>query len=365
MVLASVGNYSGVPGSATFPMVQGAQVWVKYINAKGGLNGHKVQLIVYDDQSDPARHKAMVQEAVERRRVIGFLQQGAILTGASSMDYLNGKRVPVIGSTGGERYAYEHPMFFPTFSTGPGMWYSGLFSFAQQLSVKGSTKLATVYCAEVQECASMDKAVADHAKAEGLDVVYRAKASLAAPDFTDHCLAARNAGANAAFVIGPENTVGRFAASCIRQAYRPVFLYTPQGATDRQKDDPNLEGAVSYSLTFPYFQSGTPATDEYQQAMKDFGPNVQIGGPAAIGWVSGKVLEKAGAQLPEPPTTEALLTGLWSIKGETLGGLTPVPLTYVKDRPAPGQACWYNMQIRKGAWVSPDAFGARCRNFPT
>ena len=37
------------------------------------------------------------------------------------------------------------------------------------------------------------------------------------------------------------------------------------------KNDPNLDGVVVPSISFPWFQSGTPATDEYQQVMRTFG----------------------------------------------------------------------------------------------
>jgi branched-chain amino acid transport system substrate-binding protein len=47
-------------------MLEALQVWTASINARGGLNGHRVRLIVADDGGDPARSKALVQDAVER-----------------------------------------------------------------------------------------------------------------------------------------------------------------------------------------------------------------------------------------------------------------------------------------------------------
>ncbi|MCA1843058.1 MAG: hypothetical protein LC792_07670, partial [Actinobacteria bacterium] len=77
------------------------------------------------------------------------------------------------------------------------------------------------------------------------------------------------------------------------------------------------------------------------------------------GWTAGKLLEKAATRLVEPPTTEAILTGLWSVKEDTLGGLT-YPLTYVKDRPMARRSCWFNMAIKNGTWVSPDNYRLNC-----
>ena len=44
----------GPIGSALLPIVQGTQVWVKYINNKGGVNGHPVRMLLYDDAGECA-----------------------------------------------------------------------------------------------------------------------------------------------------------------------------------------------------------------------------------------------------------------------------------------------------------------------
>ena len=76
-----------------------------------------------------------------------------------------------------------------------------------------------------------------------------------------------------------------------------------------------------------------------------------------VGWVAGKLLEKAGAGIGEPPTSAAILEGLWGLKDETLGGLTN-PLTFVREKPAPPTVCWYNLLVRHGSWTTPDNY--RC-----
>src|SRR5262249_47051034 len=88
VLLANVGTYSGPVGVSGTKILQGAQVWVQYINKQGGLNGHLVQFQVYDDGGDPARHRAQVQEAVERRHVLAFLMNVEVISGYASVEYL-------------------------------------------------------------------------------------------------------------------------------------------------------------------------------------------------------------------------------------------------------------------------------------
>src|SRR5207237_6089821 len=133
--------------------------------------------------------------------------------------------------------------------------------------------------------------------------------------------------------------VQRLATSCVRQGYRPRYATSSSVVVDRLKDDPNLDGLLAVVPTFPWFQTGTPATDEFHEAMATFAPGATIGVGQTVGWVAGKLLEKAGAGIGEPPTSAAILEGLWGLKDETLGGLTN-PLTFVREKPAPPTVCW-------------------------
>src|SRR5207253_1979065 len=82
--------------------------------------------------------------------------------------------------------------------------------------VKDKHKLATVTCAEASACHDADKLFANGAAKYGYQIVYRAQASIAQPDYTAECLAARNSGAEIAMVVLDGNSVSRFAASCAR-----------------------------------------------------------------------------------------------------------------------------------------------------
>ena len=361
VVLASVGTWSGPVGQVLKPMLQGAQVWVKYINQRGGLKGHQVSLITYDDGGDPARHRAQVQQAIEQDGVIAFLMTGEPTTGEPSVEYITTKRVPVVGMTGGEEWAYSSPMYFPQASAGNAYAHTFPPAVAQQVIPRGKTKLGTMTCVEGRICEQLDRIMAERAQGVGLKSVYRARASVAQPDFTAECLAARNAGTEVFFVAMDQNSAGRLATACARQGYRPIFALPGQAISDEMKDDPNLAGVVASTTVFPSFQSGTPATDEYQQAMRTFAPKVPSGAATSLpfGWAAGKIMERAATNLSEPPTSEAILAGLWTIKDETFGGLTQ-PLTFIKDKPPTAKSCWFGLTVQNRTWLNPDGFKLHC-----
>ena len=356
--MASVGTYSGPVGTILEPLLKGAQLWIKAVNAKGGVSGHEIQLLVYDDGGDPARHRAQVQEAVEHQGVIGFFANAEAVTGAATVEYLESKRVPVVGMDLGEIWAHSSPMYFPQASAGDELIRTVPLSIAQQVLARGKKRFGTLICVEAEACSRGDRIIAETAKQAGLDHVYRGQASLAQPDFTAECLSASQKNVEVFAIFLDANSVARVTAACSRQGYHPT--YATNLIVEQQKENPEFAGAVGGTVVFPWFQSGTPATDEFRAAVRDYGGGIVLGVGSAMGWAAGKLLERAAARIPEPPTTESLLAGLWNIKADTLGGLTP-PLTFVKDQPPARVTCWFNLTVAQRAWVSPDGFRLNCR----
>jgi branched-chain amino acid transport system substrate-binding protein len=359
IALASVGTYTGPAGTILVGFSQGAQLWVRYINAKGGLAGHPVKLAVSDDGGDPARHDMLVRQAVERDHVVAFLDNAEPFSSTGTTEYIRQKRVPVIGISTAEPWAYSNPMYFPQSSSGDELGRTFGPPVFEQMKAGGKTKLATIYCAESPACGVAEESIAKSAAGTGIELVYRAKVSLAQPDFTAECLSASRAGAQVFFMVVDQNSTGRAATACSRQGYRPTYALTHPGVSDALKDNPLLDGAIGGSGVFPWFQSNTPASADFQHARATFGASLANGASLASGWTAGKILELAGANLPEPPTSAALLEGLWSIQDNDLGGLT-YPLTFTRDRPAKAMACWYTVAIRNGAWVSPNNWTRYC-----
>jgi branched-chain amino acid transport system substrate-binding protein len=339
--------------------MRGAQVWVKHINTKGGLNGHPVRYLVYDDGGDPARHRAQTQRAVETDHVISFLANAEAIAGATKMEYIDAKRIPVIGVSGGEGWAYSSPMYFPQGIAG-GVFTDAMAVGAARYAVpKGIKKFGTLVCAEAPDCPTVERSFVNKERSSGYTLVYQGRASLAQPDYTAECLAARNAGAELLSLTFDPSSVNRISASCARQGYFPTYHISGAMIEDEQESNPNLDGTVGISNAFPYFQTGTPATDEFQTAMKSYGQGTSPGAGAAVGWTAGKLLEKAATNLPEPPTTAALLAGLWAIHGDSLGGLT-YPLNFVENQKPERVVCWFTLLVRKGNWISPDGNKLSC-----
>src|SRR3954464_13442860 len=62
--IGTLGSYTGAQASSLGAMDDTMQAWVKWTNAHGGVNGHPVELTLYDDASDPAKAKSFAKKLV-------------------------------------------------------------------------------------------------------------------------------------------------------------------------------------------------------------------------------------------------------------------------------------------------------------
>jgi branched-chain amino acid transport system substrate-binding protein len=358
--LGSVGTTTGPIGGALAPGVRAAQAWVASVNARGGIAGHPVELVVADDGGDPARHRSLVQQFVEERDVVAFLHTTAALSGQSAVTYLEDQEIPVVGSEGGSPWFLTSPMYFPQMPSDTRL-ASSFGNIMREIGrPHGFTKVAIVSCAEAQGCASAT--TAEGFTQAGLDIVYRTRASLAQPDYTAPCLAAKNAGAQMLFVALDGQANQRLADNCAAVDFRPLLVHSGQSTTPAELTRPSMDGAYVGQSTAPWFQTSLPAVAEFDRAMRSYAPGVAPDGSAIQGWVSAKLLEAALRKATDPTTSAGVLAGLHAIDGDDLGGLT-YPITFRAGAPNNAEVmppCYWLVKVERGAFVSPDGGQRHC-----
>jgi branched-chain amino acid transport system substrate-binding protein len=343
IVVGSVGTSSGIVGAALGPGLPAVRAWVAMINAGGGIKGHPVKHVFADDGGDPARHRQLVQQMVERDKVAAFVFNFAPLSGQSSIDYLNQKRVPVIGDSGAAQWYYESPMFFPQFTTGRPYVEAMIRAAAAETVPAGKKKLAILNCQEAQFCVDADKLWPELAPKLGYELVFRRQTSLAQPDYTAECLAAKNAGAEVFGLAMDGNAIGRVASACGRSGFKPTYFIHHSTLLKEQASDANTEGILVPIPARAYFDKSNPKVARYQQALAKYAPGEEIRQNSFAGWVAAEDFELAATRAPDPTTSTGILEGLWSFNGETLGNIT-LPLVYPREGKTPQKICWYTLR---------------------
>lgn len=342
--IGHVGTYSGIVGAIFAGGQQMAQAWAQDVNTRGGLNGHPVEIITVDDGGDPARAQSQVRDLVENRGVIAFVGNLTVFTTQAYQDYVQQNRIPVVGGTLYQPGWWEVPMLFPH----GGFLDSILVGLADQAVRRGGPNIAALSCVEAYACRRTGEVMRGGAADQvGGTLVYDAEVSITQPNFTRECLSAQDAGAQAIVVAADVNSISRLARDCTSQGYDPLLLTASLAATDAAKQDPNLEGMVVATSVFPWTATDTSAAKAHLDVLKRYAPNVSPGGSTSQVWAAAKLLEAASANLPEDPTSEDIISGLYALSDDfTNEDLSPA-LNFVEDGPAPKSQC-YSVLILQG-----------------
>lgn len=95
--LGLVAAMSGQSAKSGEAIVRGLSIAIDEINAKGGVLGKKVELVVRDDESNPAKGVVAARELVQREKVAGLF--GGLDTPVSMaiVPFINQSKVPFMG----------------------------------------------------------------------------------------------------------------------------------------------------------------------------------------------------------------------------------------------------------------------------
>lgn len=348
IVIGTVGQLSGPIGSIAGLGPKAVQVWAQAWNAKGGINCHKIRYLTYDDGGDPSRQQALVQQLIERDKAIAIVHQPAVLTGRASVAFLTQRQIPVIGSEGAAYWQLEHANYFPQAATGDALFKSQAQGYGEVGRMLGKKVFGIVSCLEVQQCTRGGDVISASVGAFGLRAAYKASGSLVQPDFTANCQAARDAGVELLAMMLDNNSMRRFARSCAAISYRPQYLAVSLLANAELAADPLMDGIIVPVPVRPVTDTANAAVKEYVDAFARYSTLAPATGTEA-GWASAKIFEIAAKLIPadQKPTAKAILDGLYTIKGDDLGGLTH-RLTFTAGRPAANSACYWLTRVIDG-----------------
>jgi branched-chain amino acid transport system substrate-binding protein len=356
ILVGNIGSYSGVEASSQTAAPIVLKAWSSWVNAHGGLNGHPVELIVKDIGADPSGGLAAVKELVEQDHVVAIVgeEDNNDSTWAS---YVASTGVPVIGGQSLDLPFMTNPDFYPV--------GTNIFAdiYGQELLAKKlGPKLGLLYCAESPQCAGIAPITRLIATSTGLQVPVSVEVSATAPNYTAACEQLKSAGVRTYSIADNSAVVLRIAHECALDGLKATPIGGDGAITTAWLKEPAANGGLDAELDLPFFDNSISASKEMQQAIKKYAPNLNgLNEPVGMyAWVSGKLLEKAVSAIPAgvPITPQSIKTGLYTLKGQTLGGLTP-PLTFTPGKPAIIN-CYFVAGIAHGMFTEPQGIRTSC-----
>ena len=275
--MALTGGLAGAGKGALIAM----QVWAEDTNASGGLLGKQVELVYYDDQTNPATVPAIYTKLLDIDKV-DFVVSGYgtnLIAPAMPIVMQRGLVFPsLFGLAVNEKFNY--PNYFQIMPSGPNPmtdWSKGFFDVA--MAQDPPPKTIALVGADAEFARNAVKGARENAKNLGLEIVYDESYPPKTPDFTPIVNAIQARNPDIVYVGSyPPDSVGMVKAANEVGLKTRMFgggMVGLQFASIMTALGPKLNGIVNYDFWVPEptlkFEGVEAFLAKYQEAAKGKG----------------------------------------------------------------------------------------------
>jgi ABC-type branched-subunit amino acid transport system substrate-binding protein len=326
-----VGQVAALSNPATMANAKGIQAGMKayfdYVNAKGGVGGHKVELVSKDDGLTPGRMAELTRELIADKRVValaGYVNTGGI-TEVSKADLPGKGGIALIAPLQGDKSIVGAANFYPFRSGYP----DEVTALVKEAANTQKKKLAVVYW-NITFGPAMQKVADEAAKKFGVNVVATVQVDAQAQDKFDPVM--KNAVATVV-KSNPDAVLmlisGRYSLEFIKQiknseaadAQLYAMSIVPPGDVVKAVGEAKARGLViAQAVPFP-FSATLPVVSEYQKLMKEYAPQEPLSFSTLEGFVGGKITVEAIKRAGKNPTRAGVLKALNSMGEYDVGGV--------------------------------------------
>ena len=353
----TIGNVTGVNGAlgpdAFGPTLYGLQIWVAATNARGGINGRKINLDTCDDGQDGSQNNACVQKLVSHDHVFAFLDNNSLST-APSARYEYQQGVPDLGLPLNNGY-YKYPNMFTIYGSsyprdgnqvgvnGKQYTTTGVYRFFKQ-SV-GVTRAAFFF---YNEASSQQQGYSEEqqAQAEGMCVCYEAGGhggeNLGAANFDADVLGMKNKNVDGVFDAVDIAGNQKICASMDRYGVRVKAKVSTIEVWSQDIGTPAWSAPCRDSIyvsgtSVPFQDTKVPAVAQFKKDYDTYGHGVTMHQWVLEGYATGQMFADALTAMGASPTRKGFISWLDGIPPGSYsdhGFFSPASL-YYKSQPHP------------------------------
>jgi branched-chain amino acid transport system substrate-binding protein len=295
-------------------VMNGVEVVFDEVNAAGGINGRKLQLIREDDRCDPAGAIAAVQKLVHQDQVFALIGGGCSNATLAARDSIETAKIPTVifASVHDGITTPPAPNIYSTALTA-GIESQAQVAFAQQ---QGAKRIAMVSMRDAWG-RSRYTALMDTLKAKGVTLVADEELSPDANDATAQVLRLKAANADAVIMVLYPKPAAVFLRDAQKLAFKPLAI-GQSGIADPAafEEQVGVPGATALFRTISQvkYTPEDPTMDKWRKAIETKFPGDRLSVYNLFGIGSAQVLVEALKRAGLDLTREKLLAALASIK---------------------------------------------------
>jgi len=318
ILVGQTAGISGIVASGVKETTEGAKLWLDAVNAKGGVNGQKIELVSMDDKFDPKTAAANAKVLIEEKNVTAlFLVRGTPHSEAI-LPLLEQHGVPLVGPSTGAMVLHQpaRKYVFNVRAT----YQREAEKAVTHLHTLGMNRIAVVYADDSFGADGLEGARKGFQKA-GFEPLVEIKADRLKPDYNTivPALTAKEAQAVVWLASGNAVAEGVKALRAAKSAAQVVTLSNHASRGFVQSLGDAARGVI-VTQVFPYERSYAysfvkEATGLAKQK------NLELTPAMLEGYAAAKVLVEGLRRAGPSPTRQKVVTALENLRNFDIGGL--------------------------------------------
>lgn len=319
---------TGPPASTYAPAIEGLRIYVDRMNAAGGVNGKKINLVIEDDSAQPSKAAANAKKLITEDNQILMLNASLSSTYAPVIAEAKAAGIPLLfaGSVcPKDVYPPAQEGEFCTTAFAANYDSRAALSFVKE-TAKEPVKIGFSAMAIPVSRGEMDFAESQ-ASALGMTAVDKEIIPPPTPDYTPFATKINDAGANWVFSWAPWVTEVRTFEALRRLGWSGDYIaWAHIEAEDELKriKDPKLFVIGANAL----FEDALPIQKEIVEAVEQAGSKYPAD-EMTEGWIAGMVIEAALRNAGADATPAKLQASMENLKVD-LKGLRGGPIQWIK-----------------------------------
>ncbi|OQY09247.1 MAG: hypothetical protein B6I29_03820, partial [Marinitoga sp. 4572_148] len=350
-----IGTFQAMSGPVAVigqSVANGMNAYFNYINENGGVYGRKINLIIADDQFNPAKTTVEVKRMIENDRVFALVGGLGTPGNLAVMDYVNEKKVPYVYQASGSSVLAIPPKKY-IFPVQPNYTLEGNIVMNYLVKTKRAKKIAIVYRNDDAGKEFLNSALETLKDKYGMKPVETIAVNPTANDFSTELtkLIAKQPDAIAVMLFIPQSVnFVKQAKQYGLQKQKYVLTYANSDASYIYLAKEAAEGVEAMAWVNVDFSK--PDLKPFQIYKKYYNqiPNAY----AIAGMIAAEVFVEGLQRAGEDLTRENLVKALESM--DKWSGMLAHEITYKPYDPDDntcrlGKQSMYVLRVRKGVWT--------------
>ena len=328
-VIGVTGALTGPPSSTYAPAVDAMRIYIDRVNAAGGINGHKIKLVIEDDGAQPSKAAANTKKLITQDNVILMVNASLSSTYAPVIEETKQAGVPLLFASGVCPQSVYPPADSLQFCT---TGYASHFDSQATLdfvkaTAKGPIKIGFSAMAIPLSRGEMDYAM-ELSKKEGMTPVDEEVIPPPTADYTPFATKLKDAGPNWVYSWAPWVTQVRTLEALRKLGWQDDYI--AWGHLEAEAELARLKDSKFYVVNSnALFLDNLPIHQEIEAAAKKAGSKY----PAQTmteGWIGGMAIEAALKTAGASADRAKLRSAMETLRIDTKG-LRGGPIVWTKD----------------------------------